>query len=643
MRWTVGVSGPPKTLDDLRREMEAAGLHPGDLLTDGQIHRCPSDGDKGSKKAGWYVVYVDDMTCAAYGCWRSGLRETWCSGGAMGIAERHTFDQRVAKAHEARELERQQKREDAAAMAAARLNQAENATDDHPYLTAKKVTAYGLAEHRGSLLIPMRDADGKLWSLQFITPKGDKWFLPGGRVAGCMHWIGRPEGLCYLVEGYATGATVWAATGRPVCVAFDAGNLPKVAAALEGRGLSLVVAGDADVAGRTAVERTGLRGAFPAIEGQDWNDVGHEQGLEAVKAGLEAGSPAQRWRLITPEDAISQPAPPKWLVRGLLEQAVVADIFGASGSLKSFLGLSVGLAVSSGEPWFGRDVDQGAVAYLAGEGHRGVRRRVKAWSVKNGPIGRFFTASGALSVMDNEQFALLIEGLDAVHKAHELRLVIVDTLARWSAGAEENSAKDMGMFAARLDAIKDRYGCAVVVVHHTGHAHGERARGSSAWYGALDASMRVERPDGNKTAANVHCEKAKDAEPFESFSFSCSVVDTGWVDDEGAPSTSLVVDSVGDVGVAPKPKGAALGKLQKAALAMLAELLRRAQKMQEARGGVGAPPGVDLQTWRREVSASRQAWAAMLEALCGRELVRVDNGLARLTETGWIVAGDMPE
>jgi len=83
----------------------------------------------------------------------------------------------------------------------------------------------------------MRDAAGELQNVQRIAPekptpaqvkagKAEKRYLPGGRKSGLWHLIGQLEGalVLLLAEGYATGATLHEATGRPVAVAFDASN-----------------------------------------------------------------------------------------------------------------------------------------------------------------------------------------------------------------------------------------------------------------------------------------------------------------------------------------------------------------------------------------------------------------------------------
>ncbi|KAA0017121.1 toprim domain-containing protein [Salinicola corii] len=103
---------------------------------------------------------------------------------------------------------------------------------------------------KGDIIIPLRDGTGHVWSIQVIKPEGKKLFPKYGRKAGCFHLIGDPTAADTIaeVEGYATGASVHEATGWPVAVALDSGNLQRVGQTLklaypEHR---LVIAGDDD-------------------------------------------------------------------------------------------------------------------------------------------------------------------------------------------------------------------------------------------------------------------------------------------------------------------------------------------------------------------------------------------------------------
>ena len=136
-------------------------------------------------------------------------------------------------------------------------------TGTSPYLQRKGVQPYGVRfASDGWLLVPVKDAAGELWNLQRIAPtkpdKGgpDKLFLKNGRKSGLWHWLDTVPGddapapaVILICEGYATGASLHQATGRPVAVAFDAGNLAHVAKALRAKypAALLVLAGDDDL------------------------------------------------------------------------------------------------------------------------------------------------------------------------------------------------------------------------------------------------------------------------------------------------------------------------------------------------------------------------------------------------------------
>lgn len=96
---------------------------------------------------------------------------------------------------------------------------------------------------RGTIAVPMRDGDGRLRNLQFIFRSGKKTFIKGGQKSGTYHMVGlHPswrigqsvgETIC-IAEGYATAASIYEATGLPVVVAWDCGNLPQIGSIIRG-------------------------------------------------------------------------------------------------------------------------------------------------------------------------------------------------------------------------------------------------------------------------------------------------------------------------------------------------------------------------------------------------------------------------
>lgn len=104
----------------------------------------------------------------------------------------------------------------------------------HEYLTTKKVKSYGLKQFMDKAVIPLKDIDGKIWSFQYISPKGEKHFRSKGRKTGCFFVLGdlKNSSAIYICEGYATAATLHSINHVPVVVAFDAGNLFSVTQAI---------------------------------------------------------------------------------------------------------------------------------------------------------------------------------------------------------------------------------------------------------------------------------------------------------------------------------------------------------------------------------------------------------------------------
>jgi len=289
------------TLEQFRLSIIAAGLEAPDVIhDDGAIHRFSSSGRRSDASA-WYVLYSDGVAAGSFGCWRSGLQSTWCakSDTAMTAAERDAHRQRIKVMRVQRNADEAARHQHEADMAAMRW-QATSTACAHPYLSFKSIWAYGIRQDGDVLLIPLRDTAGKLHSLQTITPDGNKRFK--GRMKGCYHAIGCKPTVCLVIaEGYATAATIHEATGWPVAVAFNAGNVGPVAVALHKKypDLTLILAADDDHLtpgnpGMTAARQAALAVGgfvvaprFPAgrpSRATDFNDLATLAGLDAVRA-----------------------------------------------------------------------------------------------------------------------------------------------------------------------------------------------------------------------------------------------------------------------------------------------------------------------------------------------------------------------
>ncbi|MGH8125981.1 MAG: toprim domain-containing protein [Rhodanobacteraceae bacterium] len=173
-------------------------------------------------------------------------------------------------------------------------SQAAQPDPEHPYLARKKIKAHGIRQLNEKLVIPLRDADGKLWSVEFISPDGAKRFLSGGRKRGCYFGMGcvAPErGEFCIAEGFATGASIHEATGKAVAVAFDAGNLEPVARVLRAKfpGAVITICADNDTStpGNPGLTKATLAaravGGYVAIPPHGYNDFNDAAVAEVVE------------------------------------------------------------------------------------------------------------------------------------------------------------------------------------------------------------------------------------------------------------------------------------------------------------------------------------------------------------------------
>jgi hypothetical protein len=166
-----------------------------------------------------------------------------------------------------------------------------------------------------------------------------------------------------------------------------------------------------------------------------------------------------------------------------------------------------------GRDWHGVKVAQTPVLYVVGEGLAGYKKRVSAWLEHNGVTrdelrGKLLITRGSVQI-GGEVWPDLAQWVDE----QKCRLVVVDTFARATVGADENSSKEQGVIVEHCRQLCDQTGATMLLVHHTGHANGEaaeRGRGSSSWRGAVDTELILTKT-GEHTGA-LRCDRQKDTE-----------------------------------------------------------------------------------------------------------------------------------
>lgn len=318
--------------------MAAAGLRTHDkIIPDGELRRFHVEGDAPRTRNGWYVLYMDGIPAGEFGCWKRGQQSTWCGNDRATLTTEQNREviERIERARELRKQAEKQRHAEAARLANAAWDAATEVTGtDHPYLQRKGVISHGLrrglwqkADEAGetwlsvpdALLVPIRDNRGSIVNLQAIFaakhPKlgRDKDFMAGGKKRGCYIRIGSPKAgePIVICEGYATGASIHAATGWCVVVAFDAGNLVPVAEYIRGEApqATIIIAADNDRWTSEPMENPGVHYAKRAGQAAsarvvvpefkdlttrptDFNDLQALEGADEVKHQLAAGVPA---------------------------------------------------------------------------------------------------------------------------------------------------------------------------------------------------------------------------------------------------------------------------------------------------------------------------------------------------------------
>jgi len=135
-------------------------------------------------------------------------------------------------------------------------------------------------------------------------------------------------------------------------------------------------------------------------------------------------------------------------------------------------------------------------------------------------------------------------------------VIVVDTLHRFLAG-DENSAQDAKTMLDACNALMAEFSCTVVLVHHTGVSEDSqhRARGSSAWRGALDIEISIV-PAADNAPMEIIQRKSKDAELAQPVCVALQQVALpGWLDEDDQQVTSAVIVQAEAVAKEKKPSG----------------------------------------------------------------------------------------
>lgn len=432
----------------------------------------------------------------------------------------------------------------------------------------------------GALLIPALGTDGQLQSAQLIPPRGKKMNLPGHPMAGASFTVGHaaPGEPVYLCEGIGQAWACWKATGHAAVVCFGWGNVRKVADQLKDKGHQLVLVPDAgkEDDARKIAHETGAAVAFMP-EGSpanfDASDLTLRDGADMLLHVLEQATapepPPLPLSVAFADQLPAEFSPPDELIEGLFTAGDSSIVYGDSNSGKTFLMVDLAAAVARGVDWMGRRTEQGLVIFLAAESPASVRSRLQAYREYHGvPVPNFAIVQSPVDLfagdVDTDAVIEVVRRLEK-ERGVKARLIVGDTLARLSAGANENAAQDMGLVVRRIDRIRAECHAHFTLIHHTGKNAANGARGWSGIRAAVDTEIEVQDlPEGRC----LEVTKQRDLpSKGERIGFRLEPVTLGltkW----GTPASSCVVLAHD----APaKPKGKRMGEVEGAVVEYLAQ------------------------------------------------------------------------
>ena len=236
----------------------------------------------------------------------------------------------------------------------------------------------------------------------------------------------------------------------------------------------------------------------------------------------------------------------EWLIKTILPQSGIGMLYGDSQTFKSFTTLDWALSIANGIAWNEYEVKQGAVAYIAGEGRKGLKKRIKGWlKTYGGDLDFFYLKKGSINLMDPKQIKAVREYFMDANK--QPKFLVIDTYRRniSSVGGKpvsENSSDDFGVATNLLQTIADEFDATILLVHHTNKSGGYS--GTSAFETNIDCMYRQSRGVGDLSVI-LYNEKLKDEDQFEPITLQGEKVIIDFEDGED----TLVFKKVGGIEV----------------------------------------------------------------------------------------------
>ena len=504
------------------------------LILDGQIHRYTIEGDKPSKKNGAYLIHADGVPNGFVQDWKNNdekskwifkFPETEEAKKKREYFSSKEYREKIEAEQKKRSEELIKKQTEASENARKKFEKISVADNSHPYLLRKQVQNHGLKiddeylttpyhshENGTPLVVPLRDIDGNITSLQFIFENGEKRFLTDAPrdnnfFSIDLDKLSEKNNVLLLCEGYATGAKIYELTGYPVVCAMNSGSIDKVATSLLKKytDAKIIVMADNDLQtqekrgfnpGIIAAENTCKNGhaigylapPFPFNDiGTDWDDYAIRYGDDLATGELKKFI---WWTLLTPEEKEEyehrrklfdllgdlNPAieiPPQEFIGGLFPRGFLSAVVAPSGTGKTIFMQKCVSDLSMGGTFFDgfvEDEPPRKCLIFAGEaGYELLLRRGASLKWPINPnlvkvVDQYKFESNNESIMLDEP-----EGLINIKRIIDMvkpDIIFFDTVMSFHS-KDENKATDMKPIIRELNDIARENNIAIVLNHHS--------------------------------------------------------------------------------------------------------------------------------------------------------------------------------
>lgn len=250
--------------------------------------------------------------------------------------------------------------------------------------------------------------------------------------------------------------------------------------------------------------------------------------------------------------ALAARPPGEWLIKNVLPMADLGILYGAPGSGKTFLGIDLLAAIARGVPWRGQRVRKGRCIIVSAEGGAGMGKRLEAYCLWNN-IDTSMLDIGVITAQPNLlDKANVIELVKAIMAAGGADLIMWDTVAQVTPGANENAADDMGLALANARAIREATGAFNLLIAHTGKDATRGIRGWSGFNGAADVVLEAIRHENGQREMRIA--KMKDGDDELRWGFKLEIMQTG-TDSDGDAITSCIAVETDAPQIEAEPKG----------------------------------------------------------------------------------------